>query len=75
MSEVKEVYRLKNANDDTVGLDAALTLENGRLMFDFKKPIQYLELEDIDVQRLITSLVLAGFEAFGKDAKKAGPLN
>lgn len=62
----QKVHRIKNAEEDTEGLDAVITVENRKIMIDFTKPIQFLELDDTDAHRMIASLVMAGVSAFGE---------
>lgn len=63
---VEQVYRLKNSEDDTEGLDAKLTVENGQLLLDLSKPVRWLSLNAEDSQRFIAALLTAGFAAFAK---------
>lgn len=70
-AEGEQVYRLKNAEDDTEGLDASITVENGKLLLNLSKPVQWVSLDSNDAHRMIASLIEAGFAAF---AEKGEPI-
>ena len=71
--DAEQVHRLKNADDDTEGLDANITVQNGRVIVDLSRPVRYVQLDDQDLHRMIMSLVMAGFAAFGRDAEEKTP--
>lgn len=62
------VHRLKNSEEDTEGLDAALIVSNGKLILDFTKSIQHLELDAAGAKRMIDALLMAGAATFTSEA-------
>jgi hypothetical protein len=69
----QQVYRFKNAEDDQVGLDVSLSVSNGMVMFDLSKPVQWIELNELDTKRLIASLIAAGSAAWAEEHEVSKP--
>ena len=70
-----EIHHVRRAADDKEGIQPGIFAENGNLILDFGKPIQYLGMTKDESQAFITGLMMAHMLATKESDEVPATLN